>query len=157
MLSIACLAAAGCGNGSSDLEQGIRDDLSASANVTAAKCPDDAESGQGRTFTCDVEFDNGATAKADVTRVGDKRFEYELARGSVRVPGETVETELERALNEQQGVTGAMANCPDDIVVKPRATLSCDVSGVQDSDTGTVTFTFSSEEGTVDPSSVKTP
>jgi hypothetical protein len=68
-----------------------------------------------------------------------------------------VEAELERALTEQQGVSGAMANCPDDIAVKLRVTLACDVSGVQDSDTGEVTFTFSSEEGTVDPSSVKTP
>ena len=40
--------------------------------------------------------------------------------------------------------------------MKVGTTVTCNVSGAQGAASGTVTFTFSSAEGTVDPSSVET-
>jgi hypothetical protein len=150
---------AGCGSDDTvdpdKVEQGIKDDLSTSTNVTSASCPDDVKSEQGATFTCDVKFENGATGKAEVTQTGANSFTYELAKGSVRVPGATVEKEIQRSL-AQQGIENATVNCPDNIVVKTDTTVTCEVAGSGGLAAGTVTFVFSSEEGTVDPNSVKT-
>jgi len=158
LLAVA-LAAAGCGSGktvdSSQVEKGIKSDLSTSADVTSAKCPDDVKSENGATFKCDVEFSTGAAGKVGVTQSGKKTFTYELENGSVRVPGSTVEGQIKKSL-AAQGAPNAAVNCPDNVVVKVDTTVTCDVSGAKGAATGTVTYTFSNEDGTVDPSSVKT-
>jgi hypothetical protein len=163
VLSITALAAAGCGNGnggsenktvdSSKVEQGIKDDLSGtSGQVASAKCPDDVKSEKGATFNCSVKFANGSTGKVEVTQTDTTTFSYDLVPGSVHVPGAAAEKEIQKDL-AQQGVQNATVNCPDDIVVKSGTTVTCDVSGAKGA--GKVTFTFSREDGTVDPSSVK--
>jgi Domain of unknown function (DUF4333) len=160
---------AGCGDSSDDntatsaptrtvddtqVEQGIESSLStASAPVSSAKCPSDVTVEQGDTFTCTVTFENGATGKATVTQKGANNYTYELKPGSVEIPGATVSKELEEDL-AKQGAPNATVTCPENIIVKVGTTVTCDVSGAQGAATGQVTFTFSSEEGTVDSSSV---
>ena len=102
-----------------------------------------------------MTFADGATGKATVTQRGGNRYTYELKPGSVQVPGSTVEAQIKKDL-AAQGAPDASVNCPDTIIVKVGTTVTCDVSGAQGAATGTVTFTFSDEEGTVDPSSVQT-
>jgi hypothetical protein len=46
--------------------------------------------------------------------------------------------------------------CPQTIIVKVDTTVTCNVSGTQGAATGTVKFTFSEANGTVNPTSVKT-
>ena len=138
------------------VEQGIEDSLSTgSAKVTSAKCPSDVQAKRGKTFTCDVTFSNGATGKATVTQVGPSQFTYELKPGSVQVPGEAADAAIEKQL-AAEGIPNATVNCPQNIIVKVGTTVTCNVSGAQGAASGTVTFTFSSAEGTVDPSSVAT-
>jgi len=138
------------------VEQGIETDLStASVKVTSAKCPTDVEAKSGATFTCNVTFSNGATGKATVTQAAPNQFTYELKPGSVQVPGEAADAAVETQL-AKQGAPNATVNCPENIIVKVGTTVECNVSGAQGAASGTATFTFSSDEGTVDPSSVST-
>ena len=138
------------------VEQGIKDSLSTkSAKVTSAKCPSDVQAESGKTFTCDVTFSNGATGKATVTQVGPDKFAYELKPGSVQVPGEVADAAIEKQL-AAEGIPNATVSCPQNIIVKVGTTVTCKISGAQGAATSTVTFTFSSAEGTVDPSSVTT-
>ena len=159
-LSLAALASTGCGGGGNDktvdsskVEQGIKDDLSSSSGeVTSAKCPDDVKLEKGADFNCSVTFANGSTGKVEVTQTGATTFSYDLVPGSVHVPGATAEKEIQKDL-ARQGIPNATVNCPDDIVVKSGTTVTCDVSGAKGA--GKVTFSFSREDGTVDPGSVK--
>ncbi len=138
------------------VEQGLEADLStSSAEVTSAKCPGDVAVEQGDTFTCSVTFDNGATGKATVVQEGRNRYTYALKPGSVEVPGETADAAVEKSL-AAQGVPNATVNCPSNIIVKVGTTVTCNVSGGGGAASGPVTFTFSDDTGTVDPSSVKT-
>ena len=174
-VALAALVLAGCGDDESkeagavtatatargtvddaEVEKGIEEDLStASAKVSSAKCPTDVEAKAGATFTCGVTFSNGATGKAKVTQVGPGQFTYELEPGSVQVPGEVADAAVEKSL-AAQGAPGATVNCPANIIVKVGTTVTCDVSGAQGAASGSVTFTFSSAEGSVDPASVET-
>ena len=55
----------------------------AEADVTA-KCPDQVDWETGESFDCDVEFDDGSTAKANVKMVDDDgNVEWELAEPAV--------------------------------------------------------------------------
>src|SRR6185503_18286055 len=111
---------------------------------------------KGATFTCSVSWDNGATGKVKVTQpTAARKYTYEPVSGSVQVPGATVEKSLQQEL-ATQGAANAQVNCPDNIIVKVGTTVTCDVSGAGGKAGGTVTFTFSGAEGTVDPTSVQT-
>jgi uncharacterized protein DUF4333 len=123
--------------------------------VTSAKCPSDVQAKSGATFTCNVTFSNGATGKATVTQVGPNKFTYELKPGSVQVPGEVADAAIEKQL-AAEGIANATVTCPQNIIVKVGTTVTCNISGAQGAATSAVTFTFSSAEGTVDPSSVTT-
>ena len=139
-----------------EIEQGIKDSLSTkSAKVTSANCPSDVQAKSGKTFTCNVTFSNGATGKATVTQDGLNKFTYELKPGSVQVPGEVADAAIEKQL-AAEGIPNATVNCPQNIIVKVGTTVTCNITGAQGAATSTVTFTFSSAEGTVDPSSVTT-
>src|SRR3954466_15472125 len=168
-LAVGALSA-GCGSSSDDtatsatpktvddaqIEQGITADLSTSTTkVTSAKCPSDVPVQKGDTFTCTVTFDNGATGKATVTQLGANKYTYELTPGSVQVPGATADAALEKSL-VAQGIPNATVTCPENIIVKVGTTVTWNNSGAQAVASGTVTFTFSDAEGTVDASSVET-
>ena|SRR5436305_3485851 len=157
------LALAGCGGSKSTthtvddatVEGGIKQQLSSlGAEVTSVKCPSDVKSEAGATFNCSVSWSNGATGKVKVTETSLNKFAYEPVSGSVQVPGATVEKSVQKEL-ASQGASNATVNCPNNIVVKVGTTVTCDLSGAAGKAGGTVTFTFSSAEGTVDPSSVK--
>jgi hypothetical protein len=138
------------------VEQGIKASLSTSSvAATSAKCPTDIPVEKGDTFTCTVTFDNGATGEAKVTQHGLGRYTYELKSGSVQVPGATADAAVEHSL-AAQGLPNATADCPANIIVKVGTTVTCNLSGAGGAASGTVTFTFSDAEGTVDASSVKT-
>jgi len=168
--ALVALAVAGCGSSDDStatsaeprtvddqqVEQGIEQSLSTSSEkVTSASCPSDVAVQKGDTFTCSVTFSNDATGKVTVTQQGANHYTYALKSGSVQIPGSSVETSLEKDL-AAAGAPGATVNCPDNIIVKTGTTVTCDVSGAQGVANGSVTFTFSDAEGTVDPSSVKT-
>lgn len=174
-MALAALAAAGCGSSgdtssktttASDVpartvddqqvEQGIKDDLSTSTvDVTKVSCPSDVPVQKGDTFTCSVTFSNEASGKVTVTQQGANKYTYTLKSGSVEIPGSEVESQIEKQL-AAEGAPDATATCPQTIVVKVGTTVTCDLSGAQGAAAGTVTFTFSSEDGSVDPSSVQT-
>src|SRR4051795_5903404 len=170
LVALGALCAGGCGSSSggsatgtqtktvddTQIEQGIETSLStSSAKVTSAKCPSDVPVQKGDTFTCTVTFDNAATGKATVTQQGLNKYTYELKPGSVQVPGATAEAAVEKSL-AAQGAPNATVTCPENIIVKVGTTITCNVSGAQGVASGTVTFTFSDAEGTVDASSVET-
>jgi hypothetical protein len=90
-----------------------------------------------------------------VTQQGLGKYTYALTPGSVQVPGATADAAVEKALADQ-GIPNTTVTCPSNIIVKVDTTVTCDVSGAQGLAGGTVTFTFSSAEGNIDTSSVKT-
>jgi Domain of unknown function (DUF4333) len=160
------LAAAGCGDDeesadaatadSATIESQIKSQLSTDATkVSSAKCPAEIESDAGSTFECSVSWANGANGRVEVTAKGANRFSYEPVPGSVKVPGATIEESLEQELGTQ-GAPDAQANCPDTVIVKVDTTVTCELGGAGGAAGGTVTYTFSSADGTVDPSSVET-
>ena len=140
----------------SEVEQGIEKDLSTSAvKMTAVSCPGDVPIEKGATFTCSVSLSNGGVGKVTVTQLGSNRYTYALTPGSVQIPGTTAAASIEQTL-AAQGAPNAKVTCPQNIIVKVGTTVTCNVSGAQGVATGTVTFTFSEANGTVDPASVKT-
>ncbi len=174
-LMIASLLLAGCGGSSPStssttgsttapsrtvdtaaIESGIKQQLSSpSAAVTSVQCPSDVKAEVGTTFECSVSWSNGATGKVKVTETSVGHYTYEPVSGSVQVPGATVEKSVQQQL-AKQGAPNAQVHCPTNIIVKLGTTVTCNVTGASGAATGTVTFTFSDAQGTVDPSSVKT-
>jgi Domain of unknown function (DUF4333) len=173
LLSAVAVAASACGSSKNDqtsttkpsssvtsvntstVESGIKQQFSSSgATVTSVKCPSDVKSKSGATFDCDVTWSNSATGKVKVTETSLGHFSYSLVSGSVQIPGSSVDKTLEENL-AKQGAPNATVNCPQNIIVKVGTTVTCDVSGGGGKVGGTVTYTFSSAEGTIDPSSVK--
>jgi NAD(P)H-hydrate repair Nnr-like enzyme with NAD(P)H-hydrate epimerase domain len=162
LLAITAVAAAGCGSSSkntvdaSKVESGIKQQMSSSgAEVTSVKCPSDVKSEAGATFDCDVSWSNGATGKVKVTETSVNHFTYSVVSGSVQVPGSTADAAIEKQL-AKQGIPNATVDCPQNIIVKTGTTVTCNLSGAGGKAGGTVTFAWSSAEGTIDPSSVKT-
>src|SRR3954453_22522323 len=169
------LAVAGCG-GSSDagssapasttpkapvvdssmVEGDIKQQFSSGgAEVTKVDCPNGEKFKAGATFKCKVSWSNGATGKVKVTEASLSHYTYALVSGSVQIPGASVDKALEKDL-AQQGAPDATVSCPQNIIVKKGTTVTCNVSSASGRANGQVTFTFSSEEGTIDPSSVQT-
>jgi hypothetical protein len=165
------LAAAGCGSSSGSssgtlalstptvdnqqIEQGIEKSLSVNgATVSKASCPSNVPKQVGDTFTCDVTFSNGATGKVTVTQKGANHYTYTLKEGSVQVPGSVVDQEIEQQL-AAEGVPNATVTCPANIIVKVGTTVTCNITGASGYAGGTVTFTFSNAEGSIDTSSVQ--
>jgi hypothetical protein len=163
--ALAVVVVVGCGDSSkgdpqtvdsSKVENGIEKQLSTSTTkVTDVKCPTDVESKAGAAFKCDVKWSNAATGKVKVTEKSVNQFVYEPVPGSVQIPGSSVEKSLAEDL-AKQGAPNATVSCPQNIIVKVGTTVTCNVSGAAGAATGTVTFTFSSETGEVDASSVET-
>jgi hypothetical protein len=156
---LALSAAAGCGSDTVDAgkaEQGIEDSsLSTSTtSITSASCPDDVKKEKGKTFTCDVKLSGGGKAQVTATQTSDHNtFSYAYKPGSVVLPGSVVDKQIEQELADS-GVENATANCPDEVPVKTDTTTTCPVTFANGRQ-ATVSFTFSSDSGTVDPSSVE--
>jgi hypothetical protein len=160
LVAAACVASmAGCGDtvDATAVEDKIEQELStAEAKVSSVTCPTDVESETGATFRCSVTWSNDAKGKVEVTQTSRNQFRYDAVPGSVRIPGAEVEDELEQQL-AHDGAAQATVTCPDTITVKVDSPVTCQASGAGGQAAGTVTFSFSTSEGTVDTSSLQTP
>jgi hypothetical protein len=151
------LAAAGCGSDTVDagmVEAGVEESLStATAKVSSVSCPDDVEKKEGGTFTCDAELEGGGKAKVKVTqksKAGD--YTYSFEPGTVVLTDDALEPALEADLTAS-GVPGAKVDCPATVKVKTGETFTCTATGSEGRQSE-LTFTFSSDDGTIDDSSV---
>lgn len=162
LITVALLAV-GCAGGhdrermvkTSQVEKGIETSLSTSSvKVTHVSCPSNVPVQKGATFSCNVSLSNGGTGKVTVTQQGANHYTYAFTAGSVQVPGATAAASIEKSL-AAQGASNAAVACPETIVVKVGSTVTCNVSGAEGVANGTVTFTFSESDGTIDPESIK--
>ena len=151
------VTAGGCGSDTVDagkVEAGIEQSLStATAKVSGVSCPDDVEKKEGATFTCDAKLEAGGTAKITVTQTtnaGD--YTYSFKPGTVVLTDDTLEPALEADL-AASGVPGTKVDCPATVKVKTGETFTCTATG-SGGRQSQLTFTFSSDDGTIDESSV---
>ena len=86
---------------------------------------------------------------------GARTTTHTHSRRGQSIPGSAAEAAIERAL-AAQGAPNTKVTCPENIIVKVGTIVTCDLSSAQGAVGGTVTFTFSEANGTVDPASVKT-
>ena len=177
-LAIGSVAVAGCGSSKSSsssssastatsttkgptfntstIESGIKAQFSSGdATVTSVKCPSGVKAENGATLKCTVAWSNDATGQVKVTQNAPNHYSYELVSGSVQIPGAALDKTIAQQL-AKQGVPNAQVNCPQNVIVKTGTTVTCAVSSANGKANGSVTFQFSSAEGTVEPSSVKT-
>src|SRR5688500_14523669 len=151
------LAAVGCGDETIDateVEAGIEQSLStATASVSSVSCPGDVEKEEGATLTCDAKLEGGGKAKVEVTQTskgGD--FTYAFKPGTVVLTDNAVEPALEKDL-AASGLPDTTVDCPDTIKVKEGEMVTCTATG-SGGRQSQLTFTFSSDDGTIDESSV---
>ena len=160
----AALLACGCGDddkkksstvNAMEVEQGIEQRLSTTTTeITSVSCPDDVKSETGAKFTCSAKFEGGGSAKIAVTETNaPNQFTYEFKPGTVKLSGDSVDKVLEKDL-AASGAPNATVNCPSVVEVKTGTTVTCPVSGAAGA-SGTVTFEFSDDSGSIDPSSVE--
>jgi hypothetical protein len=71
---------------------------------------------------------------------------------TTQTPGAAAATALQQQL-AKQGLSNARVTCAKSMVVNVGTRTSCTLSGAEGK--GTVRFTFSSTDGTIDPASVK--
>lgn len=159
--ALIAVAVAGCGDSTSktvdtsSIEQGIEQQLATpNAKVSNVGCPSDVSAATGTTFTCSVTWSNKAEGRVKVAETSSGHYTYTTVPGSVNVPGSVVEQELSDEL-AKQGAANATVNCPETIVVDVGKTATCDLRSAGGQAAGTVTFTFSGDEPTIDPASVK--
>jgi hypothetical protein len=151
------LAAAGCGSDTVDagmVEAGVEESLStATAKVSSVSCPDDVEKKEGATFTCDAKLEGGGKAKVKVTQTSNAGdYTYSFKPGTVVLTDDALEPALEADL-AASGVPGAKVDCPATVKVKTGETFTCTATGSEGRQSE-LTFTFSSDDGTIDDSSV---
>lgn len=157
----ALLAGAGCGGSTSktvdtsSIEQEIEQQLATpNAKVSSVGCPSEVSAATGTTFTCSVTWSNKTEGRVKVAETSSGQYTYTSVPGSVKVPGSVVEQELADEL-AKQGAANATVSCPETITVKVGETATCDMSGAGGQAAGTVTFSFSGDDGSIDPASVK--
>lgn len=151
------LAAGGCGSDTVDAgkaEAGIEESLStATAKVSSVSCPDDVEKKDGATFTCDAKLEGGGKAKVRVTQTSNAGdYTYSFKPGTVVLTDDALEPALETDL-AASGVPGTKVDCPATVKVKTGETFTCTATG-SGGRQSQLTFTFSSDDGTIDESSV---
>jgi hypothetical protein len=151
------LASVGCGNDTIDaaeVEAGIEQSLSsATASVSSVSCPNNVEKAEGATFTCDAKLEGGGKAKVKVTQTSKAgNFTYAFKPGTVVLTDDAVEPVLEKDLTAS-GLPDTTVDCPDTIKVKEGEKVTCTTTG-SGGRQSQLTFTFSSDDGTIDESSV---
>jgi len=134
-------------------QQIVRDLSNSTTDIKSVSCPDDVDSKTGAKFTCSAKFDGGGSAKVAVTETdAPNEFTYEFKPGTVKLSGASVDAALEKEL-AANGAPDATVNCPSVIEVKTGTTVTCPVSGARGG-AADVTFHFSDDSGSIDPSSV---
>jgi hypothetical protein len=161
LLAVA-LSAAGtaCGDDTvdaSEVEAAIEQDLStATTKIASVSCPEDVEKKEGEKFTCDAKLEGGGKAEVEVTLTNDRGdATYSFKPGTVQVSDNTVEPILEKDL-EASGVPDPKVDCPDLMTVADGEQATCTATGAGGR-TGEITFTWSSDTGDIDDSSVEGP
>jgi hypothetical protein len=149
-----------CGDDTVDaneIEAGIEQDLSSTtAKVISVSCPEDVEKKEGQKFTCDAKLEGGGKAKVVVTLTNDRGDAvYSFKPGTVQVSDNTVEPVLEDDL-AAAGVPSPKVDCPELIKVADGQQATCTATG-GGGRTGEITFTWSSDSGEIDGSSVEGP
>jgi hypothetical protein len=152
--------ALGCGDDTLDaskVEQGIEQDLSsATAQIASVSCPADMKEEEGKQFTCDAKLEGGGKAQVTVTQTDDRgNAVYAFKPGTMELADDAVEPVIEESL-AARGVEGAQVDCPSLMPVADGATATCDATGAGGR-SGQITFTWSSDDGSIDDSSVETP
>jgi hypothetical protein len=161
MVAVAlAIAATACGEDTVDadeVEAGIEQDLSsATAKIVSVSCPEDVEQKEGKQFTCDAALEGGGKAKVQVTLTNDRGdASYTFKPGTVQVSDNAVEPLIEDSLKES-GVPDPQVDCPDLIKVADGKQVTCDATG-SGGRTGQITYTWSSDSGEIDSSSVEGP
>jgi hypothetical protein len=161
--ALAILATVGvlaCGDDKVDpekVEQGIEQNLSsATAQITSVSCPSDVKKEEGKTFTCDAKLESGGKAQVTVTQTDNRgNGTYAFKPGTLQLSDNSVEPVLEESLTAK-GVSDPQVDCPELISVKEGATVTCTATGAGGR-SGDVTFTWSSDDGSIDSSSVEAP
>ena len=160
-LAIALGAAAlGCGDENLDteeVEQGIEQDLSSStAQIASVSCPADVKKEKGEQFTCDAKLEGGGKAQVTVTQTDDRgNAVYAFKPGTMELADDAVEPVIEESL-EARGVEGVQVACPSLMPVADGESATCDATGAGGR-SGQITFTWSSDDGSIDDSSVEAP
>jgi hypothetical protein len=149
-----------CGDDNVDpekVEQGIEQDLSnATAQITSVSCPSDVKKEEGKTFTCDAKLEDGGKAQVTVTQTDNRgNGTYAFKPGTLQLSDNSVEPFLEESLTAK-GVSDPQVDCPELIPVKEGETVTCTATGAGGR-SGDVTFTWSSDDGSIDSSSVEAP
>ena len=149
-----------CGDDNVDpekVEQGIEQDLSsATARITSVSCPSDVKKEEGKTFTCDAKLEDGGKAQVVVTQTDNRgNGTYAFKPGTLQLSDNSVEPALEESLSAK-GVSDPQVDCPESISVKEGETVTCTATGAGGR-SGDVTFTWSSDDGSIDSSSVEAP
>jgi hypothetical protein len=148
-----------CGDDNIDpekVEQGIEQDLSsATAQITTVSCPSDVKKEEGKKFTCDAKLEGGGKAQVTVTQTDSRgNGTYAFKPGTLQLSDNSVEPALEESLTAK-GVSDPQVDCPESILVKEGETVTCTATGAGGR-SGDVTFTWSSDDGSIDNSSVET-
>jgi hypothetical protein len=137
-----------------EVEAAIEQDLSSTtAKISSLSCPNDVEKKEGEQFTCDAKLEGGGKAKVQVTLTNDRGDgTYAFKPGTVQVSDKAVEPVLEDTL-QAKGVQDPHVDCPELIKVADGEQVTCDATGAGGR-TGQITFTWSSDSGDIDNSSV---
>jgi hypothetical protein len=148
----------GCGTDTVDsgkVEAGIEDSLStATAQVSSVSCPDDVEKEEGAKFTCDAKLEGGGKAKVTVTQTDNvSDFTYSFKPGTVVLTDDAIEPVLKANL-AASGLSGTSVDCPKTVAVKEGEMVTCTATGPGGRQSQ-LTFTFTSDDGTIDESSVE--
>jgi hypothetical protein len=153
-------AALGCGEDTVDaekVEEGIEQDLSSStAQIASVSCPSDVEQEEGKQFTCDAKLADGGKAQVTVTQTdGRGNAIYAFKPGTMQLADNAVEPVIEDSLTAR-GIVGVQVDCPSLIPVADGKSATCDATGAGGR-TGELTYTWSSDDGSIDSSSVQAP
>jgi hypothetical protein len=161
LLAVALTGASiGCGDDTvdaSEVEAGIEEDLSsATAKIVSVSCPEDVEKKEGKKFTCDAKLEGGGKAQVQVTLTNDRGdATYSFKPGTVEVSDNAVEPLIEESLNAS-GIPDPQVDCPSLIKVADGEKVTCDATG-GGGRSGQITYTWSSDSGDIDDSSVEGP
>jgi hypothetical protein len=142
---------------SEQAEQEIKQQLSSStAEITSVSCPSDAKKEEGRTFTCDAELEAGGKAQVTATQTDNRgSARYQFKPGTVQLADNTVEPVIEESL-AARGIPDVQVDCPALIPVAEGESSTCQATGAGGR-SGEITYTWSSDDGSIDDSSIEAP
>lgn len=155
----ACVLLAGCGDDTVDttkVEQDIQQELSTPpVDITSVSCPEDVKKEDGATFTCTAKLDGGGSGDVVVTQAAlPQGYGYAFKSGTLKVSDEALDPYFEAQL-ANAGATGMTVDCPPTSLVAAGHSTTCDATTAGGRST-TLTFTWSTNDGSVEEDSIDT-